>query len=321
MNKRIGRWILLSLLVGGVFLAVMYREVFHLNALQEWVTQSGLLGPLVFVLIYALAALLFLPGAMVTLAGGVIFGPLWGTLYNLTGATLGASLAFLLARYLAADWVEQKSEGRLKQLKHGVEREGWRFVAFVRLVPLFPFNLLNYALGLTKIPFSQYVIATYLFMLPGAVAYTYLGYVGREAATGAEGMIEKGLMALSLLAVVAFLPYFINKVRKQGLMINTQELQQRLQDNQDGLLLDVRSSKDFVGELGHIASAINIPLEDLKQRQSELQDYLERPVAIICTTDRRSAKAERMLSNSGFSHVEVVVGGMSRWNQQGYAVE
>jgi uncharacterized membrane protein YdjX (TVP38/TMEM64 family)/rhodanese-related sulfurtransferase len=320
MNKRIGQWLLLLILVVGMVVALVYREVFHLQALTAWVTQSGIWGPIVFMLIYALATLLFLPGSVITLAGGVIFGPLWGTVYNLTGATLGASLAFLLARYLAADWVEQKSEGRLKQLKHGVEREGWRFVAFVRLVPLFPFNVLNYALGLTKIPFSQYLTATYLFMLPGAMAYTYLGYVGREAATGAEGMIEKGLMALTLLAVVAFLPYFINKIRQQNFM-NTEELKQNLQDHNQWLLLDVRSSDDFIGELGHISGAVNIPLEELKQRQSELQDYLERPVAIICTTDRRSSQAERMLSGSGFGEVVIVAGGMSSWNQQGYAVE
>ena len=100
-------------------------------------------------------------------------------------------LAFLVARYLASDWVAARSGGRLRQLIHGVETEGWRFVAFVRLVPLFPFNLLNYALGLTRIRFSHYLIATYVCMLPGAFAYTYLGYAGREAVGGGEGLIQK----------------------------------------------------------------------------------------------------------------------------------
>jgi hypothetical protein len=77
--------------------------------------------------------------------------------------------------------VARKAGGRAKQLIDGVEQEGWRFVAFVRLVPLFPFNLLNYALGLTRIPFPAYVIASWLFMLPGAFAYTWLGFAGREA--------------------------------------------------------------------------------------------------------------------------------------------
>ena len=142
-----------------------------------------------------------------------MFGPYLGTFLNLTSATVGAALAFLISRYLASDWVEEKAAGRLKQLKSGVEKEGWRFVAFVRLVPIFPFNLLNYALGLTRISFAHYLLATYLCMLPGALAYTYLGYVGREAFTGGQAMVEKVLLALALLASVAFLPRIITRLR------------------------------------------------------------------------------------------------------------
>ena len=163
--------------------------------------------------VYAIATVFFMPGSVLTLAGGAIFGPVLGTFYNLTGATLGATLAFVISRYLASDWAQRKAGGRLKQLKEGVEAEGWRFVAFVRLVPLFPFNLLNYALGLTRIKLSHYLIASYLCMLPGAVAYTYLGYAGREAVAGGEGMIQKGLFALALLAVIAFLPRLIRRLR------------------------------------------------------------------------------------------------------------
>jgi uncharacterized membrane protein YdjX (TVP38/TMEM64 family) len=137
----------------------------------------------------------------------------WGTLINLSAATLGAALAFLVSRYVAGDWVRARSGGLTQRLVEGVEGEGWRFVAFTRLVPLFPFNLLNYALGLTRIPFLHYLMATALFMLPGAAAYTYLGYVGREAAAGGEGLIQKMLLALSLLALVAFMPRLIGRLR------------------------------------------------------------------------------------------------------------
>ena len=88
------------------------------------------------------------------------FGPVAGTFYSLTGATLGATLAFLVARYLASDWVARRTGGRLGEFINGVEAEGWRFVAFVRLVPLLPFNALNYALGLSRIPLGQYVAAS-----------------------------------------------------------------------------------------------------------------------------------------------------------------
>jgi uncharacterized membrane protein YdjX (TVP38/TMEM64 family) len=144
-NNRLIRILLILGLAAGVALAVIYRDRFDGAALEAWVQSAGIAAPLVFMLIYALAAVLFLPGSVLTLAGGALFGPVLGTFYNLTGATLGATLAFLIARYLASDWVARKAGGRVKQLINGVENEGWRFVAFVRLVPLFPFNLLNYA--------------------------------------------------------------------------------------------------------------------------------------------------------------------------------
>lgn len=211
--NKVSRFLLLAFVIGGIAAAVAYRDIFDASSLEIWVKNAGAAGPILFMLIYAIAAVFFLPGSVLTLAGGALFGPVLGTFYNLTGATIGATLAFLVARYLASDWVEQKTGGRLKQLKKGVEGEGWRFVAFVRLVPLFPFNLLNYALGLTHIRLSHYIIASYLCMLPGGIAYTYLGYAGREAVAGGESLIQKGLLALALLAVVAFLPRLIGRLR------------------------------------------------------------------------------------------------------------
>lgn len=212
-KNKILRVLLFVILLSGIAVAVYFRDQFDVQVLQSWVDDAGVIAPVVFMLIYAMAAIFFLPGSVLTLAGGALFGPVYGTFYNLTGATIGAALSFLISRYLSSDFVEKKSGGKIKQLINGVEKEGWRFVAFVRLVPLFPFNLLNYALGLTKIPFIQYLIATYLFMLPGAFAYTYLGYVGREAASGGDGLITKVLIALALLAVVAFLPRLIKSIK------------------------------------------------------------------------------------------------------------
>ena len=220
MNSRFVRIGLLLILVAGIAVAVVYRDRFDVAALERWIQDAGIWAPLLFMAVYAVAAVLFLPGTLLTLAGGALFGPVLGTLYNLTGATIGATLAFLIARYLASDWIAERTGGRLKQLINGVEDEGWRFVAFTRLVPLFPFNLLNYALGLTRIKLSHYLLATYTCMLPGAMAYTYLGYAGREAVGGGEGLIQKALLALALLAVVAFLPRLIGKLR-HGPMIDT----------------------------------------------------------------------------------------------------
>ena len=318
-NNRLLRILLILALVACITLAIIYRDQFDAAALEAWVNDAGVLAPIVFMLVYALATVLFLPGSVITFAGGALFGPVLGTFYNLTGATLGSVIAFLISRYLASDWIAAKTGGRAKQLINGVEGEGWRFVAFVRLVPLFPFNLLNYALGLTKIRFLHYLIATYVFMLPGATAYTYIGYAGREAIGGGEGMIQKILIALALLAVVAFLPRIIGNIRR-GPTIDIPELKKRI-DNNGTLVLDVRTAEDFVGEQGHIDSAVNIAVEELPERINELTEYIERPVAIVCRTDKRSAKAALLLTKEGFQDVHVVHGGMTKWLEAGLPVD
>ncbi len=215
MTPDAGRRILvLCILCAGIAAAVVWRDSLSIETLTTWVTQAGWIAPLAFVAGYAIATVFFLPGLIFTLAGGALFGPVYGTLYNLSGATLGATLAFLLARYLAHGWVEQQAGGRLQQLIAGVEREGWRFVAFVRLVPLFPFNLLNYALGLTRIRLSHYIITTFIFMAPAGAAYTYLGYAGRELAGAGEDVVRKALLAIAAIATVAFISRLLIKRRQ-----------------------------------------------------------------------------------------------------------
>ena len=320
MKAKLVRLSLLLIILAGIAAVIVYRDQLNANILQSWLGDAGAAAPLLFMLLYIIGTVFFFPGSILTLVGGALFGPVLGTFYNLTAATLGAMLSFLVARFVASDWVAGKTGGRLKQLMNGVENEGWRFVAFVRLVPLFPFNLLNYALGLTRISFSQYSIATYVCMLPGAIAYTYLGYIGREAATGGEGLIQKSLLALALLALVAFLPRLISNLRR-GEMVSITDLKQRLDAGEDLLLLDVRTEDDYHGEQGHVASSTLLPLEEIDQRIDELSDYLEKPILTICRTDRKSARAAQILASKGFADVHVVKMGMTDWIKNGYPVE
>lgn len=310
---------LLVLLVAAIALAVSYRAAFGTEALEAWMQRFGLAGPLVFMAIYALGTVLFLPGSVLTLAGGTLFGPVWGTLYSLTGATAGAALAFLIARYIASAWVQRRAGGRARQLMQGVEKEGWRFVAFVRLVPLFPFNLLNYALGLTRISLTQYIVASYLFMLPGALAYTYLGFAGREAIGGGEDLIQKALLALALLSVVAFLPRLMKRVRAApaavGGRISSAELRERLARHEDIAVLDVRPAADYAGPLGHVPGSLNIPLEELPRRLAEVQSRRDRPLAVMCRTNRMSGKAVELLRKAGFKQALLVEDGMVAWQK------
>lgn len=171
-------------------------------------------APAIHVALFACATILFLPGALFGLAGGLLFGPVLGTVLNLVGATLGAAAAFIIARYIAGEWVRSKAGPRLSRLIAGVEAEGWRFVALVRLVPLFPFSLSNYALGLTRIPLSHYLLATAVCMLPGTAAYTWLGHAGRQAIGGDSAAIGYGLAGLALLAAAALLPGLVRRFQK-----------------------------------------------------------------------------------------------------------
>ena len=210
---RLSLWVLLAV---GIGLAWHYREAFAPEAVTAWMVRLGPWGPLVFVGLYWLAPALLLPGSVLTLAGGALFGPLLGALLSLIGATGGATVAFLIARYLAADWVEARVAGRLRELRAGVEREGWRFVAFVRLVPVFPFTLLNYALGLTRLSVCTFGLTSLVTMAPGALAYAYLGYAARETLGGGPALVRKAFLALTLLAAVALLPTLIRHWRRAG---------------------------------------------------------------------------------------------------------
>jgi uncharacterized membrane protein YdjX (TVP38/TMEM64 family)/rhodanese-related sulfurtransferase len=259
---------------------------------------------------------LFVPGSALTLAGGALFGPVAGTFYSLTGATVGATLAFLAARYLARDWVTRRLRGRLAEFARGVDDEGWRFVAFVRLVPLLPFNLLNYALGLTGIRLWQYVATSYLAMLPGAAAYTYLGYAGREAFSGADNLLRHALIAVALLAAAMYLPRVVRRLRSAP-QISPDELARRLQQNEPMTIVDVRGEDEFRGELGQLPGALNIPLANLVDRISDLDASRQQPVLLVCRTDKRSAKAAQLLRGAGFGKVEVLRGGMTEWSARG----
>ena len=201
------------LLLAAIAWAVANRHRFDGAAIEQWIADLGAWGPLAYLGLYVAATVLFLPGSILSLAGGALFGPVWGSIYTLVSATAGATVAFLAARYVASDWIAARAGGRLKQLIDGVEAEGWRFVAFTRLVPLFPFNLLNYALGLTRIRLLAYVLASFICMAPATIAYTYLGYAGREALAGGAAMVRTILIALALLALVAFLPRLVRRLR------------------------------------------------------------------------------------------------------------
>jgi uncharacterized membrane protein YdjX (TVP38/TMEM64 family) len=207
---------LLAVAAGLALLLVAGRYLGgYVPRFAQWVQSLGVWGPVVFILGYAAATVAFVPGVVLTLAAGAIFGVLGGTVYTLIGATLGASLAFLVARYVARGAIEKRIAGnpRFQAIDRAVEREGFKIVALLRLSPIFPFNLLNYSLGLTRVRFGAYFAAC-AAMLPGTLLYVYYGAAAGNLASalaggggGKQGAGSWVLLAVGLVATVAVTTY------------------------------------------------------------------------------------------------------------------
>ncbi|MFQ5696743.1 MAG: TVP38/TMEM64 family protein [Myxococcota bacterium] len=186
----------------------------YLPGFRDWVADLGAWGPLVFIVGYALATLALIPGSVLTLSAGAIFGLAEGVVYVFVAATLGACGAFLIGRHLARSMVEKRvaANPRFAAVDRAIAQSGGRIVFLLRLSPVFPFTFLNYALGLTRVRFRDYTLAC-VGMLPGTLLYVYLGKVAAEAATLAgggaspQGALRTLVWAVGLAATAAVTVY------------------------------------------------------------------------------------------------------------------
>jgi uncharacterized membrane protein YdjX (TVP38/TMEM64 family) len=184
-----GKWVGLALLCVTLIVAWFLLPVGKwAGSLQAWIDHFGPWGPLVFGLIYVVAVVLLVPGSALTLAAGFAYGA-WGAPLAVVAATIGASLAFLIARYMVREKVRSFMRGRrkLQAVEKAVNEDGWKIVGLVRLSPLVPFNMQNYFFGITDIPFAHYVAATFIGIIPGAVVNVYVGMIGGIMSDGAVG--------------------------------------------------------------------------------------------------------------------------------------
>jgi len=148
----------------------------HVEALQRWVSSHGWWGVWAYILLFVIASLFLFPGSVLVIAGGVVFGVFYGTIISLFAATLASSLSFLVARYLGRSWLLRRFGGNQKfeQIERGILRYGVDFLIFTRLIPLFPYNIQNYAYGLTAISFWRYCVVSCLTLLPGTFIFTFM---------------------------------------------------------------------------------------------------------------------------------------------------
>ena len=190
------------------------------NALL-WIDSLEAVGAIAFIFIYIIATVAFLPGSVLTLGAGVVFGVVLGSLYVFIGATLGATAAFLVGRYLARGWVAKKIEGnsKFRAIDQAVGREGLKIVLLTRLSPVFPFNLLNYAFGITGVSLKDFFIGS-IGMIPGTIMYVYIGSLaGNLAMIGTEPQptnptVQWAIRIVGFIATVAVTIYVTHVARK-----------------------------------------------------------------------------------------------------------
>lgn len=191
------------------------------NALQ-WVDDLGAIAPIAFILIYIVATVAFLPGSVLTLGAGVLFGIIQGSIYVFFGATVGAALAFLVGRYLARGWISKKIAGnqKFKAIDRAVGKEGLKIVLLTRLSPIFPFNLLNYGLGVTGVSLKDYILGS-IGMIPGTIMYVYIGSlagniatIGGETQPDANPIAQWAIRIIGFIATVAVTLYVTKIARK-----------------------------------------------------------------------------------------------------------
>ena len=195
----------------------------HIQDFARWLDGLGPWGPVAFIAGYVVATVAFIPGSVLTLAAGALFGLTRGILFVFVAATLGASAAFLVARYLARGAIEKKLQGneRFAAIDRAIGEQGRKIVFLLRLSPVFPFNLLNYGLGLTRVRFIDYLLAS-IGMLPGTILYVYYGKIGGDVAAIAGGaVIERGaghyaVLAIGLVATIV-VTAFVTRLARRAL--------------------------------------------------------------------------------------------------------
>ncbi len=214
------QWLLYLAAVAALIGAAYYFDLQkRLKPVVDWIGQLGPWGPVLFIASYVVATVLFIPGSVLSLGAGAVFGVVWGSIYVSIASTVGATAAFLIGRYLARDAIERKikKNKRFDAIDRAVAGEGWKIVGLTRLSPLFPFTLLNYAFGLTQVKLRDFVLASWIGMLPGTIMYVYLGSLA-QAATGERERTtgEWVLYGVGLLATVVA-TVFVTRVARKAL--------------------------------------------------------------------------------------------------------
>lgn len=219
---RYWKWIALGLGLIALSVAVSFLPIGEwVKTFTNWIRGLGVAGAFIFIGVYGVASVLFLPGAVFTIAAGLVYGIVGGTAVALAGATLGAGLAFLVARYVARSRIKRfaQQNKRFGAIDQAVGEQGWKIVGLLRLSPLIPFNVSNYFYGLTSISFWPYLLVSCIGMFPGTLLYAYLGAIGQAGLSGGKkghSPLEWTFLGIGLLATIA-VTVFVSRLAKKAL--------------------------------------------------------------------------------------------------------
>ena len=215
------RFIILIVIIAALLgLGWYFDAQSYLRDILDWIRDRGAAGVIVFIGVYIVATVFFVPGSILTLGAGFVYGVVLGTVWVSIASILGATAAFIVGRYFARDWVSGRITGnkRFAAIDDAVGSEGWKIVGLTRLSPIFPFNLLNYAYGVTKVGLRDYFLASWIGMLPGTVMYVYIGSLAGSLATvGGERSrttVDWVIYGLGLVATVAVTVVVTRMARK-----------------------------------------------------------------------------------------------------------
>lgn len=205
-----------------IFILILFAVLFffpetniNIDKIQEIKSNFGILAPIVFILFFSISSVFFMPITFLTIASGVIFGPFWGAIYAVISSALGACISFLISRYLLRDFVYKISPSKVSKLNKLIEKNAWELIIITTLSPFINFNLENYFFGVTNISLKKFFLATLISLVPGAIAFTYLGYTGLKLLSG-NRFIRDILITLALFILISFLPYLIRRLRKNN---------------------------------------------------------------------------------------------------------
>ncbi|MDI3234337.1 TVP38/TMEM64 family protein [Exiguobacterium antarcticum] len=205
-QQKIIRILLLVLIISGlIWFSRAYLDI-NPTDIKEWILSFGMWAPILYILLYTIRPLIFFPASVLSITGGLAFGALMGTVYTVIGATLGAVVAFLVAKKLGTGLIKQKdSAGKVEQIQRQLEKNGFIYVLIFRLLPIFNFDLISYAAGLSKVRLLPFFLATLIGIIPGTFAYNFLG----SSIVSKDPRIIIG--AVTVFVVLTIVPWYIQK--------------------------------------------------------------------------------------------------------------